>query len=1224
VLHIVLNPALAALHAVAGAVLLVDPAGHQLQVVATEGHEADAQTIWQDGPLDGNVPAGAALEQHQALYFGHQGSLVQAYPELEERTGAVAPVATAVLPMFLDDQPLGAIILDFKEPHSFTSEERQFLQTLAAQCALALGRAQVLTSLRQQITENEALTSFSRFAELSAEVTDLSSLIDQVTAILRSTLGEVSVAYYELEQGLWSLQAWSDDLSLAALQQMQPGFAVDTCRFARASQTRQPLFIDGRPAESERLPGDSPSGSTVLYPLLMAHRPLSMFSVGVESKPQWTDRGRGIIRAVGRSLQLALERTYQTRQLQEEQAASQAFVTFTEVASHTSDVQELARLALSMLQDVLPGSSVGFYELEGDRWYARQLTADMGPELQATLRAGLPLDTPAFAEMLRTQAPVFVNQWNEQDNGIDHSAEYGQAAFYPILQRQRVGAALAIGLQAQDTWSDREHQVVVAVGRSFSLLYDRIAITEQLQVQKAEAERRSDVLEAFAVLTAELTTQLDPYELIRRTQEIVLSLLPDSYALYWEPVDGLWQCRAQTGEVGNSDLQRAIDAGIPIGQLPTIDRPWETGKPEYHSQYAVGRDLSAKLTDHIQAVAAVPVFQNETLRGIMNFTTQTPHVWRTVDQVVLETVQQSLSLALDWMHQQRRVQQEQAALHAYVQFTTTVASSTNLEVLAAAAANTVRDVVDGAMAGFYLVREDTAYPVFLSDNTPPQTVASQLAGTSLQFPLILDAVQQRATVFSTPDFAQLYSGVEISALSVRFYFQNDQPYAMFATGTRRPSWTEQERAIIDSVGRGLELALERAASAGQVQRQRDEAESRARALDAFAVLSRDLAGETSRYVLVQRSQQIMLSLLTPGYALYWEQAGDHWTLKSQAGNIGNPELQRLVDEQGLPLDAPALYSTWLTGVPNYQDNYAQGADTPAEMIRHVNAATAFRIEMHGVPIGMLAIGLFDQQTWTPMNKVMLETAIHSLSLVLERAMSVEALEQVNRDLQAANEELEAFTYSASHDLRTPVRHVMGFAELAQKALETTPNEKAQKYLEIIKQGATRMNALIDGMLVLSRSGRQTLGTQLVDLNELVAQARRDVAAEFAGHPVHWLIGELPQILGDRDLLQQVITNLLSNAVKYSAKRAVSEVKVWAEEQTSEWRISVKDNGVGFDAAYAGKLFGIFQRLHTERDFKGTGVGLATVRRIVLKHGGQVFAESPDDSGATFGFTLPKG
>jgi len=204
-----------------------------------------------------------------------------------------------------------------------------------------------------------------------------------------------------------------------------------------------------------------------------------------------------------------------------------------------------------------------------------------------------------------------------------------------------------------------------------------------------------------------------------------------------------------------------------------------------------------------------------------------------------------------------------------------------------------------------------------------------------------------------------------------------------------------------------------------------------------------------------------------------------------------------------------------------------------------------------------------------------------------------------------------------------VRHVMGFAELAEKALEKTPNERAQQHLKVVKQAALRMTTLIDGMLLLSRSGRQDVHMQPVDLNVLAAQARRDAAAEFGNHPVRWQTSHLPTVQGDAQLLQQVLTNLLSNAVKYSAKREVSEIKVWAQLKRSEWTIFVQDNGAGFPPDYAQKLFGIFQRLHTEKEFEGTGIGLATVKRIVQRHGGRVFAESDGQTGATFGFTLPK-
>jgi len=241
------------------------------------------------------------------------------------------------------------------------------------------------------------------------------------------------------------------------------------------------------------------------------------------------------------------------------------------------------------------------------------------------------------------------------------------------------------------------------------------------------------------------------------------------------------------------------------------------------------------------------------------------------------------------------------------------------------------------------------------------------------------------------------------------------------------------------VGRSFSLLYERIAAVQDAQRQQAAARQRSRALGAFEQLSRNLMRDTNRYTLFRRAQEIILSLLTPGYALYWEEVEDHWQLKSQVGDIGDPELQLLVDEHGLPLDAPALHSTWLTGVPKYQENYDQGADTLAKMIRHVQAATAFRVQVHGQPVGMLAIGLFNQHSWTPMDRAALQTSIYSLGLQLERAQSIEALAGRTR-------ELEAFTYSASHDLRTPVRHIMSFAELTRKALLATPNEKAERYL----------------------------------------------------------------------------------------------------------------------------------------------------------------------------------
>ncbi|WP_407572679.1 GAF domain-containing protein [Deinococcus altitudinis] len=747
VIEIVLTPAVQALGAVAGIVLLVDHTDQQMKIAGSQGYEDVTLTIWQEGPIDDHVLISDILRMREAVYFEHKGALKEAYPNLESRTGALAAVANATLPMFLDHRPLGVIVLDFKEPHTFTPAERRFLRILSAQCAVALGRARATVTLEARVEE----------------------------------------------------------------------------------RTRQ-----------------------------------------LEER---------------------------TRQLGEERAAQEAFVAFSEAVGARTDLTELVNEAIKVLGVRFPGASVGYYEEEDHLWKARIWSDDLSPEQVAVITAGLPAETPLFAEVSRTRQPVFTDAWDARKERVATSEAYGAGAGYPLLVDGDVQSLFTIGLRKIRRWSEADRALLRSVGRGLSLALERSVQSNRLQAQNAELDARSRALDAFAELTRDLTVHEDASVLIHRAQQVVLSLLPAGYCLYFEPdiKKAQWVLGAQTGDLRNDDLQAVASRGLPYEEAGNLLTPFTTLEPFYQDEYARDTDNLEGMVAHLGASATFPVLVRGQPRGV---------------------------------------------------------------------------------------------------------------------------------------------------------------FAVVLFGARRP-WSTVERAVMETVVRSLGLALER----------------------------------------------------------------------------------------------------------------AQGIAELAERSRE--------------------------------------------------------LQQANQDLQVANEELEAFTYSASHDLRTPVRHVMGFAELAQKALEGRPNEQAQRYMDVVKQAALRMSALIDGMLVLSRSGRQELKTQTVDLNDLTTQAQQDVASEFAGQPVRWVIGELPRVQGDPEMLQQVMTNLLSNAVKYSAKRPQSEVEVWSEESASGWTIHVKDNGVGFDPAYAQKLFGIFQRLHPEREFEGTGVGLATVRRIVLKHGGQVKAESQEHSGATFSFTLPK-
>jgi len=229
--------------------------------------------------------------------------------------------------------------------------------------------------------------------------------------------------------------------------------------------------------------------------------------------------------------------------------------------------------------------------------------------------------------------------------------------------------------------------------------------------------------------------------------------------------------------------------------------------------------------------------------------------------------------------------------------------------------------------------------------------------------------------------------------------------------------------------------------------------------------------------------------------------------------------------------------------------------------------------------------------------------------------------QRTAQLEAANKELEAFTYSVSHDLRAPLRHINGFTRILVEEYGPLLPEDAQRHLQRVEQGAHRMGLLVDELLNLTRVGRQALSVQVTGLSSIVRDVISMLESETENRQVEWKIADLPFVECDPTLIRQVFQNLISNALKYSRPRATAVIEIGQTQIDGERAIYVRDNGVGFSMKYSDKLFGVFQRLHRAEDFEGTGVGLATVHRIIQKHKGRVWAEAELDRGATFYFTL---
>ena len=751
-----------------------------------------------------------------------------------------------------------------------------------------------------------------------------------------------------------------------------------------------------------------------------------------------------------------------------------------------------------------------------------------------------------------------------------------------------------------------------------------MAADSAVTAQEPSASPLSDqaqALEAFAHFTELSANVNDVQALAQQAAQVLRSALGEVSAAYYEREGELWRARAWSDDI-TPEVVSAIRAGIPQ-DAPSFAEAVASGQPLFVAGWNAEAESIGETREY-GAVALYPYFLSGQPYGILVIGTQAAREWTPLERTVFGSVGRSLGLALSRSGQSRQLRERSEALDAFVRFTEASAASSDIEVLARQAFMVLESLFADAVCGLY-ERERGGWAMrYYTANLPTQAAEIVAGGLPHDTPLFVHSLNS-----GEPDFVDDWKARSADAYEA---FRTTGVYPLMVGGevvaflavwlTSARDWQERDRAIMRAVGRSLTLALEQAATTEALRNQQAELAARSHALEAFTDLMRDLTVQADDRTLIRRAQEVALSMLPDGCALFYRIEAGLWRLITQVGSLHNPSLQAVLDA-GLPYETTQnLTIPWTTKQPYYQDSYDRDTDNLSELTEGIGATVSLPVLVSGEPVGVLVVALFGIRPWQPQDQRILGAVVGSLGLALGAAHSVLALRGRSDELLRSNSDLEQFAYVASHDLQEPLRTITSFAQLLVGRYRGKLDDKADLYLNMIEGGTARMSRLLQDLLSFSRVTSSAQPLKVVPLSGVLRAVTSDLQDQISRSGATLDIGELPEVLGDATQLRQLFQNLIGNALKFAAPGRPPVVRVSAQPQGELWRVSVSDNGIGIAPEFYERIFTIFQRLHSREEYEGSGIGLAIARKIAERHGGELWLESVPGEGTTFYLTLP--